>query len=53
LAPEHGRRSYGLPAERITPGQLYDREYAEEAFHMAREAVSIARNILRHLGYNV
>ena len=53
LAPEHGRTSYGLPAERITPGQLYDREYAEEVFHMAREAVDIARIILHYLGYDV
>lgn len=53
LAPEHGRTSYGLPAERMTPGQLYDREYAEEAFRMAREAVEIARIVLLRLGYSV
>ncbi len=53
LAPEHGRTSYGIPTERVTPGQLYDKEKAENAFNIAREAASISRRILKHLGYSV
>jgi len=51
LAPEHGRASYGLPAERITPGRLYDRERAERSLELARKALSISRRILARLGY--
>jgi HEPN domain-containing protein len=53
LAPEHGRTSYGIPTERITPRQLYNRENAEEALRKAREAYEISRKILKHLGYKL
>lgn len=53
LAPEHGRASYGLPTERVTPGRLYDRGKAEEALRAAREAVSISKSVLSRLGYSV
>ena len=52
LAPEHGRTSYGLPAQRITPAQLYSRDAAEQALHAAREAINIAKHILTRLGYH-
>ena len=53
LAPEHGRTSYGIPTERITPGQLYDMDKAEKSLNMAREALDISKKILRHLGYTI
>jgi HEPN domain-containing protein len=53
LAPEHGRTSYGIPTERITPRQLYNRENAGEALRKAYEAYEISRKILKHLGYKL
>ena len=53
LAPEHGRTSYGIPTERITPRQLYNRENAGEALRKAHEAYEISIKILKHLGYKL
>jgi len=53
LAPEHGRTSYGIPVERLTPRQLYDRMKAEKALNMARKAIAISRKILKNLGYTI
>ncbi|RLE71214.1 MAG: DNA-binding protein [Thermoprotei archaeon] len=53
LAPEHGRTSYGIPSERLTPRRLYDRNKAEKALNMARKAVAISQKILKHIGYTL
>ena len=53
LAPEHGRTSYGIPSERLTPRRLYDRNKAEKALNMARKAVAISQKSLKHIGYTL
>ncbi|HDH06938.1 MAG TPA: HEPN domain-containing protein [Thermoproteales archaeon] len=53
LAPEHGRTSHGLPTQRITPAQLYDKNSAEKVLQKAHEAVNISKKILKQLGYKL
>ncbi|MEM2122400.1 MAG: HEPN domain-containing protein [Candidatus Bathyarchaeia archaeon] len=51
LAPEHGRPSYGMLEQRLTPGTIYDRGAAEKAVKAAEKALSLARHVLTRLGY--
>ena len=46
LAPEHARSTYGLPAEGLTPSDIYDRAYAEECVRKARRALGAAERAL-------
>ena len=52
-APEHGRATYGVPWEWITPSQLYGYEEAEEILNVATEALEIAVKVLPSIGYKV
>ena len=49
LAPEHARSTYGLPAEGLTPSDIYDEGYAEECVNRARRVLDIARRALEEL----
>ena len=49
LAPEHARSTYGLPAEGLTPSDIYDRAYAEECVLKARRALRMAERALGRL----
>ncbi|RLF13320.1 MAG: DNA-binding protein [Thermoprotei archaeon] len=51
LPPEHGRTSYGLPEERLTPSALYNPEKARRAVKSAKGALNLAKRILAELGY--
>ncbi|MEM2865417.1 MAG: HEPN domain-containing protein [Candidatus Bathyarchaeia archaeon] len=51
LAPEHGRTSYGMLEQRLTPSAIYDRETAEKVVKAAEKALSLARHMLTRLGY--
>jgi HEPN domain-containing protein len=46
LAPEAGRATYGDPERLLTPRMLYDRQAAEEAIALAREALKTMDEIL-------
>jgi len=46
LAPEHGRTTYGEPERFLTLRMLYDRQAAEEAVALAREALQIMKEII-------
>jgi len=41
LAPEYGRATYGEPERFMTPRMLYDRQAAEKAIAVAREAIAV------------
>jgi len=53
LAPEHGRTSYGIPSERLTPREIYNKSKAENALRKASNALKICIQVLSYLGYNL
>ena len=52
-AAEHGRTTYGIPWQRVTPSQLYGYKEAEEILNAATKALEIAVKILSSIGYKV
>ena len=47
---EHARSTYGEPSSGLTPGMLYDRDYASALLNKARRARDIVNTVLRRLG---
>jgi len=50
VAVEHARSTYGEPSSGLTPGMLYDRDYASALLNKARRARDIVNTVLRRLG---
>ncbi|MCG2880598.1 MAG: hypothetical protein L7G96_04670 [Vulcanisaeta sp.] len=50
VAVEHARSTYGEPSSGLTPGMLYDRDYASALLNKARRARDIVNTVLKHLG---
>lgn len=49
IAPEHGRSSYGEPAEGLTPSDIYREEHATETILKTRRAKEIIERVLSEL----
>lgn len=49
LAPEHGRSTYGEPAKRLTPWEIYNENDAKKFMEMAEKALEDALKILESL----
>jgi len=49
LAPEHGRSTYGEPARRLTPWEIYSSDEAKKFMEMAEKALENALAILKSL----
>ena len=53
VAREYARSTYGEPSSLLTPGMLYDRDYAGSILNSARRARDIAYSVLRQLGVDI